>query len=169
MLVPTVPQRVGHRALSVPTPPPAYQQTIHIPMVYMPSTPTSPSMVPVTFPCTCSPTQIPSQLSSTGLGYDFVPQNALSAPKLGNASRKDEVNPFHYTYCQCLVNHQRLASRGHMRHATLYARSQLEKKLHSHCRTNFLLARETYPVILVTARSTVLTSPMSCYRMAGLK
>ena len=76
MPVPAVPQRTGRRALSAPTPPPAYQQTIHIPMVYMPSTPASPSMVPVTIPRTCSPTQIPTQLSSTSLGYDFVPPNA---------------------------------------------------------------------------------------------
>jgi len=76
MPVPAVPQRMGRRAISAPTPPPAYQQTIHIPMVYMPSTPASPSMVPVTIPRTCSPTQIPTQLSSTGFGYDFVPQNA---------------------------------------------------------------------------------------------
>ena len=75
MPVPAVSQCVGRQALSVPTPPPTYQQTIHILMVYMPSMPISSSMVPVTLPCTCSPTQIPSQLSSTGLGYDFVPQN----------------------------------------------------------------------------------------------
>ncbi len=49
-------------------------------MVYMPSTPTSPSMVPVTIPRTCSPTEIPTQLSSTGLGYDFVPPNASLVP-----------------------------------------------------------------------------------------
>ena len=76
MPVPAVPQRVGPWALSASIPPPAYQPTIYIPMVYMPSTPASPSMVPVTTPRTCSPMQIPSQLSSTGLGYDFVPQSA---------------------------------------------------------------------------------------------
>jgi hypothetical protein len=63
MPMPAVAQRMGRRAISVPTPPPAYQQTIDIPMVYMPSTPASPSMVPVTIPRTCSPTQIPTQLS----------------------------------------------------------------------------------------------------------
>lgn len=76
MPVPAVPQRVGRRAISAPTPPPAYQQTIHIPMVYMPSTPSTPSMMPITIPRTCSPTQIPTQLSSTGLGYEYVPPNA---------------------------------------------------------------------------------------------
>ena len=45
-------------------------------MVYVSSTPTSPSMVPVTIPRTYSPTQIPSWLSPTSLGYDFVPQIA---------------------------------------------------------------------------------------------
>jgi hypothetical protein len=44
MPVPAVPQRVGRRAISAPTPPPAYQQTIHIPMVCMPSTPSSPCL-----------------------------------------------------------------------------------------------------------------------------
>jgi hypothetical protein len=44
MPVPTVPQRVGRRAISAPTPPPAYQQMIHIPMVCMPSTPSSPCL-----------------------------------------------------------------------------------------------------------------------------
>src|ERR1700675_323667 len=75
---------MGHRAISAPTPPPAYQQTIHIPMVYMPSTPASPSMVPVTIPHTCSPTQIHTQLSSTGFGYDFVPTNASFMPAYNN-------------------------------------------------------------------------------------
>jgi hypothetical protein len=84
MPVPAVPQRAGRRALSAPTPPPAYQQTIHIPMVYMPSTPASPSMLPVTIPRTCSPTQIPTQLSSTGLGYDFVQQNPSFLPVYNN-------------------------------------------------------------------------------------
>jgi hypothetical protein len=56
MPVPAVAQRMGRRAISLPTPPPAYQQTIHIPMVYMPSTPASPSMVPVTIPRTFSTT-----------------------------------------------------------------------------------------------------------------
>jgi hypothetical protein len=41
-------------------------------------------MVPVTVPCTCSPTQIPTQLSSTGLGYDFVPSNALFVAAYNN-------------------------------------------------------------------------------------
>jgi len=84
MPVPAVQQRLGRRAISAPTPPPAYQQTIHIPMVYMPSTPASPSMVPISIPRTCSPTQIPTQLSSTGLGYDFVPPNASFAPAFNN-------------------------------------------------------------------------------------
>jgi hypothetical protein len=78
MPVPAVPQRMGRRTISAPTPPPAYQKTIHTPMVYIPSTPASPSMVPVTIPRICSPTQIASQLSSTGLGYDFM----LRAAKL---------------------------------------------------------------------------------------
>ena len=73
MLVPAVPRRMGRQAVSAPTPLPAYQQTIHIPIVYMSSTPTSPSMV---IPRTCSPMQIPSRLSSTGLGHDCVIQNA---------------------------------------------------------------------------------------------
>ncbi len=84
MPVPAVPQRVGRRAISAPTPPPAYQQTIHIPMVYMPSTPASPSMVPITMPRTCSPTEITSQLSSTGLGYDFVPSHPSLVPAYNN-------------------------------------------------------------------------------------
>ena len=84
MPVPAVPQRMGRRAISAPTPPPAYQQTIHIPMVYMPSTPASPSMAPVTLPRTCSPTQITSQLSSTGLGYDFVQSPASFLPAYNN-------------------------------------------------------------------------------------
>jgi len=75
MPVPAVPQRVGRRAISAPTPPPAYQQTIHIPMVYMPSTPTTPSMVPISIARTTSPTEIPVQLSSGGMGYDYVPPN----------------------------------------------------------------------------------------------
>jgi len=39
--------RLGRRAASAPTPPPAYQQTIQIPTLYMSSTPTSPSMIPM--------------------------------------------------------------------------------------------------------------------------
>ena len=85
MPVPAVPQqRVGRRAISAPTPPPAYQQTIHIPMVYMPSTPSTPSMMPMNIPRTCSPTQIPTQVSSTGLGYEFVPPNASLLPAYSN-------------------------------------------------------------------------------------
>ena len=73
MPVPAVPQRVGRRAISAPTPPPAYQQTIHIPMMYMASTPTTPSMVPLTMARTCSPTEIPTHLTSAGMEYDFSP------------------------------------------------------------------------------------------------
>jgi hypothetical protein len=76
MPVPAVPQRVGRRAISAPTPPPAYQQTIHIPMVYMPSTPTTPSMVPMSIPRTCSPTQTPTQLPSAGMDYAFPTNNS---------------------------------------------------------------------------------------------
>ena len=75
MPVPAVPQRVGLRAISAPMPPPAFQQTIHIPMVYMPSTPSTPSMAPISIARTTSPTQIPAQLSSGGMGYDYVPPN----------------------------------------------------------------------------------------------
>jgi hypothetical protein len=80
MPVPAVPQRVGRRALSVPTPPPAYQQTIHIPMVYMPSTPATPPMVPIANIRTCSPTQFPSG----GAGYDYVPPNGALLPAFSN-------------------------------------------------------------------------------------
>lgn len=75
MPVPAVQQRVGRRAISAPTPPPAYQQTIHIPMVYMPSTPSTPSMTPLSIARTTSPTQIQTPLSSGGMGYDYVPPN----------------------------------------------------------------------------------------------
>ena len=85
MPVPAVPQRVGRRAISAPTPPPAYQQTIHIPMVYMPSTPTTPSMVPIAIARTCSPnTQVPAQLSSGCMGYDYVPPNGALLPAFNN-------------------------------------------------------------------------------------
>jgi hypothetical protein len=49
-------------------------------MVYMPSTPSTPSMIPMNIPRTgpCSPTQIPTQVSSTGLGYEFVPLTPCS-------------------------------------------------------------------------------------------
>jgi hypothetical protein len=82
MGVPAVQQRVGRRAISAPTPPPAYQQTIHIPMVYMPSTPSSPSMVPIPLARTCSPNRTPTQLPSTGVDYSFPPDasDALLQP-----------------------------------------------------------------------------------------
>jgi hypothetical protein len=80
MPVPAVPQRIGRRALSVPTPPPAYQQTIHIPMVYMPSTPDTPPMVPIAHVRTCSPTQYTTQ----GMGYDYVPPNGALLPAFNN-------------------------------------------------------------------------------------
>jgi len=83
MPVPAVPQRVGRRAISAPTPPPAFQQTIHIPMVYMPSTPSTPSMVPISMPRNSSPAQI-SQLSSGGMGYDYVPPNGALMPAFNN-------------------------------------------------------------------------------------
>ncbi|KAI0261889.1 hypothetical protein BC834DRAFT_845377 [Gloeopeniophorella convolvens] len=71
MPVPAVPQRTGRRAISAPTPPPAYQQTIHIPMVYMPSTPTTPSMVPMTI----ARHGTPAQVAHAGMGFDYVPPN----------------------------------------------------------------------------------------------
>jgi len=64
---------VGRRAISAPTPPPAYQQTIHIPMVYMPSTPTTPSMMPMSIARTCSPSETPDQLPSACVDYAFPP------------------------------------------------------------------------------------------------
>ncbi|KAI0287359.1 hypothetical protein BC826DRAFT_1044803 [Russula brevipes] len=82
MPVPAVPQRVGRRAISAPTPPPAYQQTIHIPMVYMPSTPSTPSMMPMA-PRTCSPTEMPAQLPN-GTCFDYVPPNGALLPAFSN-------------------------------------------------------------------------------------
>jgi hypothetical protein len=76
MPVPAIQPRVGRRAISAPTPPPAYQQTIHIPMVYMPSTPTTPSMLPLTISRTCSPADASAQLSA----YDYVPPNGALLP-----------------------------------------------------------------------------------------
>jgi hypothetical protein len=80
MPVPAVQPRVGRRAISAPTPPPAYQQTIHIPMVYMPSTPTTPPMIPLTISRTCSPADASAQLSPGGIGYDYVPPNGALLP-----------------------------------------------------------------------------------------
>lgn len=80
MPVPAVQPRVGRRAISAPTPPPAYQQTIHIPMVYMPSTPTTPSMIPLTISRTCSPADASAHLSPACMSYDYVPPNGALLP-----------------------------------------------------------------------------------------
>ncbi|KAG9308228.1 hypothetical protein JVU11DRAFT_12246 [Chiua virens] len=57
------------RSASVPTPPPC--QTIQIPSVYMPSCPTSPSMVPMIN----RRTSHPDHGSSSSSQFDFVPSN----------------------------------------------------------------------------------------------
>lgn len=80
MPVPAVQPRLGRRAISAPTPPPAFQQTIHIPTVYMPSTPTTPPMVPLMISRTCSPTDASALLSPGGIGYDYVPPNGALLP-----------------------------------------------------------------------------------------
>ncbi|KAI9438834.1 hypothetical protein H4582DRAFT_204313 [Lactarius indigo] len=80
MPVPAVQPRVGRRAISAPTPPPAYQQTIRIPMVPMPSTPTTPSMIPLMISRTCSPADASAHLSPAGISYDYVPPNGALLP-----------------------------------------------------------------------------------------
>ena len=48
-------------------------------MVYMPSTPTTPSMMPLTISRTCSPADASSNLSPN-IGYEYVPPNGALLP-----------------------------------------------------------------------------------------
>jgi hypothetical protein len=84
----------------------------------------------------------------------------VSSPRLGNASREDEVS--FLLYRVCLPYHCHFASHGHMRHAISYAPSPWARKSHLRPHINFLPERETYPVILAMAKSTVLTLRTNC-------
>ena len=79
MPLPSVQPRVGRRAISIPTPPPAYQQTIHIPLVYMPSVPTTPQRIPLIIPRTCSPAHASAHLLPR-IGHDYVQPNGTLLP-----------------------------------------------------------------------------------------
>ncbi|THH12999.1 hypothetical protein EW146_g7172 [Bondarzewia mesenterica] len=69
-----VPARQSRRAASAPTPPLYYQQAISVPSLFMPSTPTSPSMMPMVprHPSLSNAMQIPQ------MNFDYVPPSNQS-------------------------------------------------------------------------------------------